>query len=136
MDAIERDLRSYGDIIKAAETRAAGLRKLLEDGEAGPSLKERGLDEADAEHLEAEAAQLKADLEEMRHAWARLQELAGKMHAESSVLADEVRSIDDAARSALGRKSEHLPVLGIRPMGRPRSGSGSTKAAATQAGQP
>jgi len=121
MDAIERDLRTYGGVIGAAETRAAGIRALIhhaEDKTLRAKLGDRGIDETDATHFEESAATLKQDLEHMRALWAQLQQLSHHLHDETNALADDIRTTDDAARSALGRKSAHLPTLGIKPIGR------------------
>lgn len=115
MDAIERDLHSYSGIISTAQTRAAGIRKLLSDSSTAKLLADRGVDEADAKHLEDAASVLAADFEKLRQHWAEIQAISKHLHEESAALADDIRSVEDAARSALGRNSELLPTLGIKP---------------------
>lgn len=116
MDAIDRNLRSYAGIISTARTRAAGIRQLLAaNSDVAAKLKDRGIDEDDAKHLEEAAATLSADYEHMRGLWAQLQSLAAHLHEESSALADDIRGIEDGGRAALGRTSEFLPTLGVKP---------------------
>lgn len=119
MDSIEQDLRTYGGITKAARARAQGLTTLGKDEALAKKLAERGLDATDAQHLDAAAAAIEADVELARQLWAKLQTVAAHLHEEAHALADDVRSTDDAARAALGRKSKDLPTLGIKPVGRP-----------------
>jgi uncharacterized protein (DUF885 family) len=143
MDAIERDVKTYGGLVATARARAEGIRKLSHDKAHRETLANRGVDEADAKHLDAAADAIEADVEAMRQLWAELQQLAAHLHEESAALRDDIRALDDAARAAFGRKSEHLPVLGIRPAIRhvprarataPSSGAGGVPASSAADG--
>src|SRR5205807_2589285 len=101
-------------LISTARARAEGIRKLREDKELKKQMEERGVDESDAKHFDDLAQALAADVERTRQLWAELQQLAANLHTESDLLRDDIRSLDDAARAAFGRKSAHLAVLGIR----------------------
>jgi hypothetical protein len=131
MDSIERDLRTYRGVRDAARARAQGIRKLLQDQALAARLHERGVDSDDADHLEAAAVKMEEGIERMRQLWAELQQASAALHDESSALADEIRATDDAARAALGRKSEHLPTLGIKPLGRHRAAKAQKPATGT-----
>jgi hypothetical protein len=144
MDAISRDLRTYGGVTAAARARASGISVFFppptphathgkskdghEEAPATTSLTEadqaaiteqlthRGIGQDDAEHLMAAAVAVEAKLEQARQLWSTLQRLAGELHIDAGALADDIRVTDDALRSALGRKSKQLPLFGIKPI--------------------
>ena len=127
MDTVERDLRTQGGLSQTATARAAGLRTLCKDADIATALAERGLDLQDAEALEQDAKELSERTETGRQMYAALLAYLAETRAAATDLAELIRSTDDAARAALGRKSEKLYALGIRPAGKRRTSTPETK---------